>query len=212
MRQAGLALFVVTFVVAACSSAEPWSSPSRDLAATASPAASIASSPAAVSASPAPTPTLTKKPAVPLAITSSAFAEGGPIPREFTCDGAGTSPPLVWSGIPAGTAALFLIVDDPDAGGFIHWVASDLNPTIAGLAAGASTAPNAPAQGTNSFGRIGYGGPCPPSGTHRYVFRLLAVDRPAAFRGGTATAGSVLAAAAGHTLAEVTLTGTYRRH
>jgi len=145
-----------------------------------------------------------------VALTSPAFSEGGSIPREYTCDADDVSPPLAWTGLPEGSAALALVVDDPDAGGFVHWVVYDIDPALAGLASGASTASDAPAQGRNSFGRTGYGGPCPPSGTHHYVFRLLALDRELGLSG-TPDAASVLAAADGHILGEARLTGTYRR-
>ena len=150
------------------------------------------------------------EPVVTLTLTSPAFTEGGAIPRVHTCDGADTSPPLAWGGLPAGTLALALIVDDPDAGGFVHWVAYDIDPGLERLATGASTATDAPAQGVNGFGRTSYGGPCPPSGTHDYVFRLLLLDQRLNL-GGRPTASAVLSAAAGHILAEVRLTGTYRR-
>ena len=141
---------------------------------------------------------------------SPAFTEGGPIPREFSCDGTDASPPLGWVGLPDGTVALALIVDDPDAGGFVHWVAYDVDPALGDLASGASTAAGAPPQGRNSFGQTGYGGPCPPSGTHRYVFRLLALDQELGLSGAP-DAGTVLAAADGHILGEARLTGTYTR-
>jgi hypothetical protein len=210
MRIAALALALVAIVVAlgACT-ADP--SPS---ASTTEP---TASAPATSSAAPTPMPPAatvaepTKRAVELLWLTSPAFVEGGAIPAEFTCDGTDTSVPLAWTGLPGGTVALALIAHDPDAGGFAHRVVYDLDPALDGLAAGASTAADAPAQGLNSFGQVGYGGPCPPSGTHRYVFRLLAVDQPAAFRGGTPNADSVIAAADGHTLGEAFLTGTYRR-
>lgn len=143
-------------------------------------------------------------------LTSPAFTEGGSIPREFTCDADDTSPPLEWTGLPDGSAALALIVDDPDAGGFVHWVAYDIDPVLGGLASGASTATGAPPQGRNSFGQTGYGGPCPPSGTHHYVFRLLALDLALGLSVAPG-ASEVLAAADGHILGEARLTGTYRR-
>jgi hypothetical protein len=152
----------------------------------------------------------TVMPSEAFTLSSAAFTEGGSIPRENTCDGANVSPPLAWAGVPDGTAVLALIVDDPDAGGFIHWVAYDIDPTAGGLAAGASTAAGAPPQGRNSFGNVGYGGPCPPSGTHHYAFRLMALDQALGL-GGTPDADAVRAAAEGHVLAETTLTGTYQR-
>ncbi len=144
-------------------------------------------------------------------LTSPAFAEGGAIPREHTCDGRDASPPLSWSGAPANSASLALVVDDPDAGGFVHWVLFNLTASATGsIPAGYSASPDAAPQGRNGFGRTGYGGPCPPSGTHHYVFRLLALD-VALPLAGTPAAADVLAAADGHVLAEARLTGTYRR-
>ncbi len=144
-------------------------------------------------------------------LTSPAFAEGGAIPREHTCDGRDASPPLSWSGAPADSASLALVVDDPDAGGFVHWVLFNLTASATGsIPAGYSASPDAAPQGRNGFGRTGYGGPCPPSGTHHYVFRLLALDAMLPLAG-TPAAADVLAAADGHVLAEARLTGTYRR-
>ena len=161
--------------------------------------------PSSASASTAP-------PAERFGLTSSAFHEGGSIPAKYTCDGANVSPPLAWTGVPSGAAALVLIVDDPDAHGFIHWVAFDIpsSGSPGGLAEGASTAAGAPRQGTNGFGKVGWGGPCPPSGTHRYRFRLYAVPAPLGLKGAP-TADTVLAAVKGHTVGETTLTATYHR-
>ena len=110
----------------------------------------------------------------PFALASTAFDEGGAIPREATCDGSDRSPALAWTGIPAGTVSLVLYLDDPDARGFVHWTVLDLpgDPSGSGsLAAGIDPAGDPPQQGRNDFGRVGYGGPCPPSGSHRYRFR-----------------------------------------
>jgi Raf kinase inhibitor-like YbhB/YbcL family protein len=147
----------------------------------------------------------------PFRLESTAFADGGPIPRRFTCDGEDESPDLTWSGAPDGTAAFALVVDDPDARGFVHWVVFDMTGSASGgLAEGISASPDGPPQGRNDFGRIGWGGPCPPSGTHRYQFRLLALDRMLELEG-TPSAEQVLEAGAGHVLAEAQLTGTYQR-
>jgi len=145
-------------------------------------------------------------------LTSSAFANDGSIPRKYSCDGEDVSPPLAWDGVPAGAKALALIVDDPDARGWVHWVAFDIPVSGASgaLAEGVSTASGAPRQGTNSFGKVGWGGPCPPSGTHHYRFRLLAVPQPLGLRGAP-TAAEVLAAAKGRVVAEATLTGLFHR-
>ena len=144
-------------------------------------------------------------------LSSSEFGEGQPMPRRFACDGDNVSPPLAWAGAPGDSAALALVMDDPDAGGFVHWVVFDMTASASGsLPAGWSSSPDAPPQGTNSFGRVGYGGPCPPSGSHRYVFRLLALGQALALSG-SPTAELVLDAAEGHILDEARLTGTYRK-
>jgi Raf kinase inhibitor-like YbhB/YbcL family protein len=117
-------------------------------------------------------------------ITSTAFDPGGSIPARFTCDGADISPELSWSGAPSGTAALVLLVDDPDARDFAHWIVLDLAGTASGaLSQGIGTSPGAPTQGRNDFGRVGWGGPCPPSGTHRYRFTLYALAAPLGLSG-----------------------------
>jgi phosphatidylethanolamine-binding protein (PEBP) family uncharacterized protein len=100
-------------------------------------------------------------------LTSPDFPAGGPIPSRYTCDGEDESPALAWEGAPAGTETLALIVDDPDAHGFVHWVMFDLTGSPSGgVPRGVSASPDAPPQGRNDFGRVGWGGPCPPSGPH----------------------------------------------
>jgi Raf kinase inhibitor-like YbhB/YbcL family protein len=144
-------------------------------------------------------------------LTSSAFADGGAIPRKYTCDGQDVSPALAWDGVPTEAKALVLVVDDPDARGFVHWVAFDIPAAPTGqLAEDASATDRSLRQGTNSFGKAGYGGPCPPSGTHHYRFRLLAIREPLGLKGAP-TAGAVLTAAKDTILAETTLTGLYHR-
>ncbi len=116
-------------------------------------------------------------PRVPtIELTSSAFKDGGAIPSQYTCDGAGQSPPLAWTGVPAGTAGLALRVQDIDtAQQFIHWLMYDIPPSTTSLAAGQVLA--GARQATNSFNKQGYGGMCPPAGSkHRYVFTLLAMQ------------------------------------
>ena len=148
---------------------------------------------------------------MPFTIKSPDFTEGGAIPRKFSCDGENVSPALEWEGVPAGTVALALIVDDPDARGFVHWVVFNMTASkTGGLAEALSASLDAPPQGRNAFGKVGWGGPCPPSGTHRYVFTLLALDEKLALPG-TPTADQLRAAAAGHILDEATLTGKYTR-
>jgi Raf kinase inhibitor-like YbhB/YbcL family protein len=142
-------------------------------------------------------------------LSSPAFVGGGEIPARHTCDGPDLSPPLAWSGAPDGTAGFALVVDDPDAAGFVHWVAFDVPGEQASLAEGAS-GKGGFGEGRNGFGRTGWGGPCPPSGSHRYVFELFALDRRLGSPGGS-SATEVRQAVAGHVLGSTRLTGTYRR-
>jgi Raf kinase inhibitor-like YbhB/YbcL family protein len=112
-------------------------------------------------------------------ITSSAFGSGEMIPAKYTCDGADFSPPLEWSGSPAGTKSFALVCDDPDApmGTWVHWVIFDIPPSATMLGEGITREKDLPGggtQGINDFRKIGYGGPCPPGGTHRYFFKLYA--------------------------------------
>jgi Raf kinase inhibitor-like YbhB/YbcL family protein len=142
-------------------------------------------------------------------LTSSAITEGGRIPGRHTCDGEDVSPPLRWSGAPPGTAAFALIVDDPDARGFVHWVAVNIPASTTELPEGVGGS-QAGVQGRNDFRKTGYGGPCPPRGTHRYVFRLLALSQKLDVSG-TPTADDVRRAARGVTLGEATLSASYTR-
>ncbi|HYM84434.1 MAG TPA: YbhB/YbcL family Raf kinase inhibitor-like protein [Candidatus Dormibacteraeota bacterium] len=146
----------------------------------------------------------------PFSLSSSAFAAGSAIPRQFTCDGPDVSPPLAWSGAPAGTNAFLLVVDDPDANGFVHWVAIDLPGTTASMAQGASGHLAPATEGRNGFGRIGWGGPCPPSGTHHYRFSLTALSAPLGLPPGS-TAAQARAAASGKSLGQAQLVATYHR-
>jgi len=148
-------------------------------------------------------------------ITSTAFASEGMIPRRFTCDGEDISPPLSWTGMPGGTKSLALIADDPDAPRktWVHWVVYNLPASSVGLPENVlpeKTLAGGGRQGTSDFGRIGYGGPCPPSGTHRYFFKLYALDAELGLAPGT-TMEELLQTMAGHVLAEAHLMGRYRR-
>jgi Raf kinase inhibitor-like YbhB/YbcL family protein len=151
-----------------------------------------------------------------LELTSTAFQEGATIPEQYTADGHNVSPPLKWQNPPAGTRSLALICEDPDAprGTFTHWVAFNLPAESRELPEGIppeATLPIGLAQGTNDFGRAGYGGPKPPPGKpHRYVFKLYALDRPLDMQPG-ATKAQLLAAMKGHVLGEAQLQGTYAR-
>lgn len=152
-------------------------------------------------------------------LSSSAFAQHGDIPSLYTCEGSDQSPPLAWSGLPAGTLSLALIVDDPDAPDpaaprmtWVHWVLYNLPPATTGLAAGASAAglPDGTRTGLNDWKRQGYGGPCPPIGRHRYIHKIYALDtvlpdlKPA-------TKDALLKAMQGHILAQTELVGYYRK-
>jgi len=148
--------------------------------------------------------------ASPLALTSTAFTEGTPIPVEFTCDGAGTSPPLAWGATPEGTVELVLTVIDPDArGGFVHWVIAGLDPSVQALGRGA--VPDGAVRALNGAGKPGWTGPCPPPGApHHYVFTLYALTAPSTITDGM-PAADALAALAKQKATTATLTGTYQR-
>jgi len=143
-------------------------------------------------------------------ITSSAFQEGATIPSKFTCDGADASPPLQIADIPSGVKSLALIVDDPDAPGglFTHWMVWNLSPQTSTVAEG--SVPKG-MQGTNDFGKSGYGGPCPPSGTHRYYLKIFALDRELNLSSGAKRA-QLDAAMKGHIVAQGELMGRYAGH
>jgi Raf kinase inhibitor-like YbhB/YbcL family protein len=147
----------------------------------------------------------------PFRLTSSAFADGGRIPREFSCDGANVSPPLAWTGLPAGTAALVLVVDDPDARGFIHWIVLDLAGRDGDLPKGVAPRAASPQQGRNDFGEAGWGGPCPPSGTHHYRFSLTALGAPLGLPDHPAGGDVRSALGRATVLGKATLAATYAR-
>lgn len=150
-----------------------------------------------------------------MSLTSTAFAAGESIPPKYTCDGENVSPSLQWEQPPAGTQSLALIMDDPDApsGTFVHWVYYDLPPALRALPEGVP-AGEKPSQGgmngNNGAGRSGYTGPCPPSGTHRYFFRLYALDTKLDAAPGL-TKDKLLQAMEGHVLAQAELMGVYSR-
>jgi len=154
--------------------------------------------------------------AMSIQLTSTAFAEGKPIPAKYTCDGADLSPPLKWSNVPEGTKSLALISDDPDApvGTWVHWVIYNIPPDATELAEGlpkSEVLTNGAKQGMTDFKRIGYGGPCPPPGRpHRYFFKVYALDAELDLKPG-ATKQQLLRAMDGHILAEGQLMGTYQR-
>ena len=144
-----------------------------------------------------------------LKISSPAFKDGTLMPRKYTCQGDDISPPLVISGLSQNARSLVLIVYDPDApmGNWDHWVMWNI-PLVGSI--GEGTVPAGALQGVNSFGDIRYGGPCPPSGTHRYVFKLYALDTLIGLEEG-ATRSSVEDAMKGHVIDSAQLTGLYRK-
>jgi Raf kinase inhibitor-like YbhB/YbcL family protein len=152
-------------------------------------------------------------------ITSPSFTNEGEIPAQHTCEGEDTSPPLAWSGLPAGTKSLALVVDDPDAPDprapkitWVHWVVFGIDPTVTSLPEGASPArmPEGAREGLNDWKATGYRGPCPPIGRHRYFHKLYALDiLPGDL--GKADKASLERAMQGHVLAQATLMGTYAK-
>ncbi len=154
-----------------------------------------------------------------LQLVSSAFAHGASIPKMFTCQGADRSPPLSWSGVPDAAQSLVLIVDDPDAPDpdsprmtWVHWVLYNLPPNSAGLVEGVDTGalPVGTLQGKNDWKRVGYGGPCPPIGRHRYFHKLYALDLvlPDLNQPGK---DHLLKSMKDHILAQAELIGTYQK-
>lgn len=154
-------------------------------------------------------------PAMGFKLSSTAFAEGDPIPQKYSCDGEDSSPPMQWTDPPEGTMSFTLIADDPDApvGTWVHWVLYNLPADTRSLPeAFPSDAdlPDGSKNGENSWRRIGFGGPCPPGGTHRYFFKLYALDLNLDMASG-ATKEQLLQAMEGHILAKSELMGTYTR-
>jgi len=151
-----------------------------------------------------------------LTLTTTAFSPGKPIPARHTCDGADFSPALAWDGVPPGTQAFALIVDDPDApiGVFTHWMLFNLPGSARNLPENVPKTeriPQGALQERNDFGKIGYNGPCPPRGKpHRYHFTLDALHAPVNLRPGASTQ-ELRTAMKGHVLAQAQLVGTYQR-
>jgi Raf kinase inhibitor-like YbhB/YbcL family protein len=152
-----------------------------------------------------------------LTLSSPAFAAGQEIPAVHTCEGKDLSPALQWTGVPPGTRSLALIVDDPDAPDpraprmtWVHWVLHDLPPTAHGLPEAVRQLPAGAREGLNDWRRTGWGGPCPPVGRHRYVFKLYALDRLLGDLG-TPTKARLEQAMEGHVLARAELVGTYQK-
>jgi Raf kinase inhibitor-like YbhB/YbcL family protein len=153
-----------------------------------------------------------------MVVTSTAFAEGGDIPTHFTCEGEDVSPPLAWTDPPEGTKSIALIADDPDAPKktFGHWVLYNLPPATRDLPEGTKVTPSGPTApsgaltGDNDFGHNAYGGPCPPSGRHRYVFKVYALDTKLPNLG-KIRAENLERAMDGHVIGRGQLIGTYQK-
>jgi Raf kinase inhibitor-like YbhB/YbcL family protein len=145
-----------------------------------------------------------------ITLTSPAFRDGGTIPKRFSCDGDGASPALRWSGVPAGARELVLVVEDPDADRFVHWTVLGIPAKAIGIPEG--RVPAGAVQTENSFGKRGWGGPCPPEGddAHHYVFSLYATDARLGL-GKEASPDDVRAALSEHALARGALTGLSAR-
>jgi|WetSurMetagenome_2_1015567.scaffolds.fasta_scaffold197880_2 Raf kinase inhibitor-like YbhB/YbcL family protein len=148
-------------------------------------------------------------------LTSTAFKHEGMIPSQYTCDGLDISPQLAWSNVPEGTKSFALICDDPDApvGDWVHWVLYNIPPAtreIAEKITNAEKLPSGALHGKTDFNRYGYGGPCPPGGTHRYFFKLYALDSTLTFKE-AATKKTLLEAMKGHILGQAELMGKYKR-
>lgn len=201
------AVIVTLLFLAGCGSRSGSQAPPTIITAAATQTAAAASAPASA----APASVTEGSMSAPMTISSPDFADGEAIPRQFSCDGDNVSPPIEWAGVPDGAISLALVVRDPDAHGFVHWVVYDMDPSATGgLQVGWSTTADAAPQGENGRGTIGWTGPCPPSGTHHYEFRLLALDALLNLPAGP-SADDVLGAADGHTLGEATLNATYAR-
>ncbi len=154
-----------------------------------------------------------------LTLSSKAFAHGGEIPKKHTCEAEDLSPPLNWEGVPENTESLVLIVDDPDAPDpkapktvWVHWVLYNLSSDTGGLSEGTTqrNLPGGAKEGLNDWIRVGYGGPCPPIGRHRYFFKLYALDTLLEFKD-YPTKAEVEAAMKGHVVEHCELVGTYQK-
>lgn len=143
-------------------------------------------------------------------LTSAAFAPGGEIPVEYTCDDVGNAPPFSWANVPPGTAELALVITDPDAGGYVHWFITKIDPTTAGL--GPRVAPQGAVEVKNSGGTTAYAPICPPAGaTHQYEFTLYALDKPTGLTA-QADANAAITTLATSAIGTAVLTGDYTRN
>ena len=153
-----------------------------------------------------------KQDVMTLTLTSTAFQEDTVIDTKYTCDGQDLSPPLTWSGVPKGTVSFVMICDDPDApmGTWDHWLLFNLPSHVCELEKSIQTLPEGTQEGKNSWGKIGYGGPCPPDRIHRYYFKLYALDDTLDLPTG-ADKSQIKTAMEGHILAQAELMGRYDR-
>ena len=144
-------------------------------------------------------------------LTSSAFQQGKPIPARYTCDSANVSPPLSWSGSPEKTKSFAIIMDDPDApmGTWVHWVIYNIPGTVTSLEEKKNITEIKAIEGLNSWYEKGYNGPCPPGGTHQYIFKLYALDKTLTPKE-RMDKDELLEAMKGHILSETALTGLFR--
>ena len=145
-------------------------------------------------------------------LKSASFIDYEDIPSQYTCEGPGISPPLQWSGVPKGTQSLVLIMDDPDApaGTWVHWLMYNIPPQTNGLVENAPL-PVGAGLGINSWGEPGYGGPCPPTGSHRYFFKLYALDTKLKIHETHLLKQALLDAMQGHVIEKVELVGLYEK-
>jgi Raf kinase inhibitor-like YbhB/YbcL family protein len=208
-----LALCLGILLLAACSTpaAEPTEAPPvEEVPVEPTKAPEPTAAPADTEAPPVPT-----EAPMPFELTSVIIAHEQPIPAHYSCDGEDLSPPLDWNDPPASTQSFALIMDDPDAPGgtWVHWVVYNIPAEERNLLAkipSEAQLSNGTIQGVNSWGKVGYGGPCPPSGTHRYFFKLYALDTTLSLDE-NAGKDEVVAAMEGHILAEAELMGTFSR-
>ena len=146
-----------------------------------------------------------------LKVTSTAFVANGAIPREFSCDGTGTAPPLAWSGVPSEAKSVAIVVEDPDTGHgtFTHWLITGIKPSVTALTADDGP-PDGAISASNDDGSAGYTGPCPFSGRHHYIFRVFALNT-AVDGAASETREAFFAATKGHIVAQGELIGTYEK-
>ena len=152
---------------------------------------------------------------VEIKVTSTAFKDGGMMPGKYSLNGGNVSPPIAWNNVPEGTKSFALICDDPDApaGVWVHWVVYDIPASVKSLSEHqpkTAALPNGAKQGTNDFPKLGYDGPAPPSGTHRYFFKVYALDTEMNLQPG-ATKPQLLEAMEGHILAKGQIVGKFSK-